>query len=112
MRRQITTSGFFLTGTHALNHVPNSKPVVPVTWHTSESVLLQHVTREALAPEGAGRVDASVVAAVALIKLALVHVVHLNRAIHCVAPVLLLANGEGLSGEGTIRYCSAQREPL
>lgn len=116
MCRQITTHWVFLAGTHALNHVPESTCTrgrnATVTWHTSERILLQHVSREALAPERAGRVDASVVADVALINQALVHVVPLNRVLHRISAVLLLANGEGLSGERTVRYCGAQRDPL
>ena len=62
----------------------------------SESILLQHVAGEALTPERARRVDAFVVADVALIYQALIHVLHLNRTLHCILPILCLADGEGL----------------
>lgn len=79
---------------------------------TSESVLLQHISREALTPERAWRVDTSVVADVDLIHQALIHVLHLNRTLHCILPILLLANGEGLFRVRAVRYYSAWRECL
>lgn len=135
MCRPVATNGVFLTGMHTLNHIPTSKwqgvppscsycitdtvhsdntwlVVFPITWHTSESILLQHVSREALAPERAGRVDTSVVADVAFINQALIRVLPLNRALHCISPILLLTNGEGLSGVRTIRYYSTQTQHL
>lgn len=82
----------------------SARPVVfPFTLYTIESILLQHVSREALAPEGAGRVDTSVVADVALIYQALIHVLHL----HCILTIPLLPNGEGFFRVQAVRYCSA-----
>lgn len=86
--------------------------VLPVTWHTSESILLQRVSREALAAERARRVDTSVVADVALINQALIGVLPLDRVLHCIFPILLLTNGEGLSGVRIIRYYSTQTQHL
>ena len=90
--------------------------IIPAGLHltlcTSESVLLHHVSREALAAEGAERVDTSVVADVAFVYQALVHVLHLNRTLHCVLHIPLLADGEGLLGVRAVRYCSAWREWL
>lgn len=63
-----------------------------------EGVLLQHVSGEALAAVGARRVDASVVADVALVYQALVHVLHLHRV------VPLLAQGEGLFREQAVGH--------
>lgn len=86
--------------------------VFPCTLCTSGSILLQHVSREALTPEGARRVDTSVVADVALIYQALIHVLHLNRTLHCVLPIPLLTDGEGFFRVQAVRYCSAWRECL
>lgn len=64
------------------------------TLHTSESILLQHVAREALAAERARRVDATVVADAVLIYLALIHV--LNGSLGSILTILLFTDGEGL----------------
>ena len=77
---------------------------------TSDCVLLKHVSREALAIVGAYCVDTSVVADVA--HQALVHVLHLHRTIHCILPIPLLTDGEGLFRVRAVRYCSTQRERL
>lgn len=69
--------------------------MIHFTLCTSESVLLQHVAREALTAVGARRVDASVVADVALINQALIHVLHVNKTPHSILPIPLGADGEG-----------------
>lgn len=80
---------------------------------TSESVLLHHVSREALAAVRAQRVNTSVVADVALVYQALIHVLHLNRTLYCILPVPLLTDGEGLFRvRRAVRYYSTQREWL
>lgn len=133
MCRQITTNGVFLTGMWTVNHISKRKwhrellscilasleISVSTVWQsmsgglhctlcTSESVLLQHVSREALTPVRARRVDTSVVADVALIYQALIHVLHL----HCILPILLVTNGEGLFRVQAVRHYSTQREWL
>lgn len=75
----------------------------------SEGVLLQHVAGEALAAEGALRVDTYVLADVALVYLALVHVLQLFRTLHCILTVLFLTNGEGLFGVRAVRYSLRRR---
>lgn len=77
---------------------------------TSEGVLLHHVSREALAPERARRVDAYVVAEFALVYLALVHVLHLNVTLHRVLSILPLANGESLLGVRAVGHYGTRRE--
>lgn len=72
---------------------------------TRGGVLLQHVAGEALAAVGALRVDTYVLADVALIYLALVHV-QLFGTLHCILSVLLLTNGEGLFGVWAVSHCS------
>ena len=80
---------------------------------TSESVLLHHVSREALTAVRAQRVYTSVVADIAVVYLALVHVLHLNRTLHCILPFPLITDGEGLFRvRRAVRYCSTQREWL
>lgn len=82
------------------------------TLRTSESVILQHVSREALAPERARRVDTSVVAEVALVHQALVHVLRPHGTLRRVLPVLLLADGEGLFGVRAVGHYDTRRECL
>lgn len=84
--------------------------VLLVTLCATEGVLLQHVAGEALAAEGALRVDTYVLADVALVYLALVHVLQLFRTLHCILTVLFLTNGEGLFGVRAVRYCGKSRE--
>lgn len=137
MCRQITTNGVFLKGMQTVNHFSKNKwhrellscilasleisastakqnkiGGLHCTLCASDSVLLQHVSREALASERARRVDTSVVTDVALIYQALIHVLHLNRTLHCVLPIPLFANGEGLFRVRPVRYYSTCREWL
>lgn len=81
---------------------------LPITLHTSDSIRLQHISRETLTPERAGRVDTSVVTDVTLIHQALIYVRH-NRTLNCISPIQFLTNGEGLSRERAVRYYSTQR---
>lgn len=127
---EITTNGVFLTGMRTVNY-RDSLPCVSASlemsastiWHnkigslhftlcTSESVLLQHVSREALTAERAQRVDTSVMADVAFIYQALIHVLHLNRTLHCILPISLLTDGEGLFRIQPVRHYSTWREWL
>lgn len=137
MCRQITTNGVFLTGMQTINHIPKSKwhreslscvmasleMSASTVWQnkigglhftlcTSESVLLQHVSREALTSERAWRVDTFVVADAVLRYQALIHVLHLNRTLHGILPIPLLTNGEGLFRVRAVRYYSTQRKWL
>lgn len=52
------------------------------------------------------------VADVALIYEALIHILHLNRTLHRILPILVLTNGEGLSTIRAVRYYSTKREQL
>lgn len=85
---------------------------IRVTWSTSESVLLQHVSWKALAAVRAWCVDTSVVADVALIYQALIHVLHLNTTLHCILPILLLIDGKGLFRVPAVRYYRIWREGI
>ena len=82
------------------------------TWSTSESVLLQHVSWKALAAVRAWCVDTSVVADVALMYQALIHVLHLNTTLHCILPILLLTDGKGLFRVPAVRYYRIWREGI
>lgn len=88
---------FFLSGTGTL---------IDFTLCTSESVLLQHVPREALTAVRARRVDASVVADVALVNLALIHVLHVNKTPHSILPIPLRADGEGFFRVRIVWHCT------
>lgn len=78
---------------------------------TIESVLLQHISREALTPVRAWCVDTSVVADVFIYQ-ALIHVLHLNRTLHRILPVPLPTDGEGLFRVQAVRHYSTWREWL
>lgn len=83
-----------------------------LTLHAREGILLQHIPGVTLTPEGAYCVNTDVVADVALIYEALIHILHLNRTLHRILPILVLTNGEGLSTIRAVRYYSTRREQL
>lgn len=97
---------FFLQRANGRGNICHSfvVKVFTFTYCTCESVILQHVSGEALTSERAWCVDTSVVADVALVYQALIHVLHLNGTPHCILALALRTQGEGFFREWTVRH--------